>query len=127
MTPILSKEWKSFYQDKTQGLGNKLATVRGLIRDKERVSLLSDAISEGSDWNTIEEKNEDGKIKCQVLAEAIYDVEHIEDELNLDESIKSFLIKVMKGQARISDVNDHIASWITQENLQDMFLISFSE
>ena len=123
----LAKEWKDFYQKKTQGVGTKLSTISNLVHDKEKISGIRDAIAQSSDWLTIVDKDSHNHTMSQNLSQAIYDVEHLEDELKLNEDIKSFISKVINGTARISDINEEIVSWINKENLQDMFVICFDE
>lgn len=123
----LVKEWKDFYQKKTQGVGTKLSTISNLVHDKDKISDIRDAIEQSSDWLTITDRDSDNHTMSQKLSQAIYDVDHLEDELKLNEDIKDFISKVLNGTARISDVNEGIVDWINKENLQDMFVICFDE
>ena len=123
----LIKEWNDFYQKKTQGVGTKLTTVKNLVRDKDKISDIRNAVEQASDWITITDKDSNNHTMSQNLSQALYEVGHIEDELNLNESIKAFISKVINGTARISDINVEVVNWINKEGLQDMFVIEFNE
>ena len=125
--PALTKEWNTFYQGKTKGIGNKLSTISNLVHDKERISRIREGIVNASNWSSIIEKDASEQTTCSKFKQAIYDVDHLEDELNLNDSIKAFVTKVMKGTARLTDVDEDILDWINSENLQDMFVVCFDE
>lgn len=123
----LVKEWKDFYQKKTQGVGTKLSTISNLVHDRDKISDIREVIAQSSDWITITDRDSHNHTMSQKLSQAIYDVDHLEDELKLNDEVKGFISKVLNGTARISDITEGIVDWINKEDLQDMFVICFDE
>ena len=63
--------------------------------------------------------------RLSLLKAAIDRIDELEENLNLSDEIKAFIVKVTSKKARVSDVSEAIIDWIMKENLDDRFVISF--
>lgn len=125
VTPGLSKEWKTFHQQRTSGVSGKLTTIGSLVADKEKISAIRTSISNGSDWSALFLKDDGINTRLQMLKNGICEIEQIEENLDLREEIKDFIISVTRGKAKVTDINDTIIEWIKKENLEGRFVINF--
>lgn len=121
----LSKEWKTFYQQRTSGIAGKLATIGNLVEDQEKIAAIRTNILNGSDWTGLSLKDDGISTRLQMLKSGICEVEQIEKSLDLCDEIKDFVISVTRGKGKVTDINDTIIEWIKKENLEDKFVINF--
>lgn len=113
----LQKEWKDKYNvlnSSVSGLINIVNIVDPQLVSRCKLSIAS-ASSYSSDLNRYKE-----------LKKAIDDINELITKLSLDDEIKSFLTKVGKGTAMISDINDKILRWIYANGLASKMKISFT-
>lgn len=125
LNQALSKEWREFHSKKTNSVVGKLATFGSLASDKDHINAIRDNINDSADWNTLSNNTNATTTKIMRFKSSIDEVDKIEEELNLNDEIKSFIALVTRGKAKITDLNDEIMSWIENENLADKFTIRF--
>ena len=125
VNPALSKEWKAFYKTKTMGVSGKLSSIGSLVSDKNKIDTIRTNINNGSEWAGLLLKGDSVHTRLELLKDGIDQVNQLEQNLNLSEEIKDFLVKVTSGKARVTDVNENIINWIIKENLIEKFVINF--
>ena len=121
----LSKEWKDFHQKKTAGLSAKLSSMGGLVQNPNQIVVIKQNITNGSDWSGLSLKDDGVHTRLELLSQGISQVDQLEQGLNLSDEIKEFIVRVTSGKARVTDLNQNIIDWISNENLVDKFIISF--
>lgn len=125
VNPNLSKEWKTFHQKKTSGVSGKLATIGSLIQDKDKIASIRTNLFNSNDWNGLSLTDDGTNTRLQLLKQSIDEVDQIEQNLNLSDEIKDFVILVTRGIAKVTDLNTTIIDWIKKENLEDKFIVGF--
>lgn len=125
ITPTLAKEWKSFHQSKTNGIGGKLTTIGSLVDNQDEIATVRKRINDASEWSMLSNKDDGEKTRLQLLKASIDEVDAIESKLNLSDEIRDFVSLVTKGRAKITDLTPSVLEWINKENLVDKFVISF--
>lgn len=125
ITPTLAKEWKSFHQSKTNGIGGKLTTIGSLVDNQDEIATVRKRINDASEWSMLSNKDDGEKTRLQLLKASIDEVDAIESKLNLSDEIRDFVSLVTKGRAKITDLTPSVLEWINKENLIDKFVISF--
>lgn len=119
----LSREWESFHRNKTEGILNKLNTFGGLLQDQDQVHRLRNYISGSRGWNGLSLIDNGVYTRLDLLKNAIDEVGHMEESLNLVEEVRDFITLVTRGKARVGDLNETIVDWIQKEGLNDKFVI----
>ena len=113
LNPNLTKEWKAFHRKKTKaGSPDLVAAIRA-------------DISIGYEWTGLSLSDDGTHTRLSLLKAAIDRIDELEENLNLSDEIKAFIVKVTSKKARVSDVSEAIIDWIMKENLDDRFVISF--
>lgn len=125
VTPNLSKEWKDFHQKKTAGLSAKLSSMGGLVKDRTQIAIIKSNINNGNEWAGLLLKDDGIHTRLELLCKGISQVDQLEQNLNLSDEIKEFIVKVTSGKARITDVTPSIVDWIVKENLVEKFIVNF--
>lgn len=125
LTPRLTKEWTAFYQKKTKESISKLNTLGNLTGKPDMIASIRENISNGSEWAGLSLSDDGAHTRLSLLKAAIDKIDELEDNLNISDEIKAFIVKVTNRKARVSDVSDAIIEWIMKEDLNDRFVISF--
>lgn len=125
INPNLSKEWKAYHQKKTKASISKLNTLGNLAGSPEMIVSIRANISNGSEWTGLLLCDDGENTRLSLLISAINKIDELEENLNLSDDVKDFIIKVTSKKARVSDVSESIIEWIKKENLDDKFVISF--
>lgn len=125
VNPILSKEWKAFYKTKTTGLYGKLASMDSLVSDKNQIDTIRTNLTRGNEWSGLLLKDDGVHTRLELLKDGIKQVSQLEQNLNLSDEVKEFVVKVTNGKARITDITNNIIDWIIKENMVDKFAVSF--
>lgn len=125
LSPNLTKEWKAFYQKKTKVSISKLDTLGNLARSPDMIASIRANISNGSEWAGLSLSDDGAHTRLSLLKTAMDKIDELEENLNLSDEIKAFIVKVTGKKARVSDVSEVIIEWIKNENLDDRFVISF--
>lgn len=121
----LTKEWKAFYQKKTKVSISKLDTLGNLAGSPDMIASIRANISNGSEWAGLSLSDDGAHTRLSLLKTAMDKIDELEENLNLSDEIKAFIVKVTGKKARVSDVSEVIIEWIKNENLDDRFVISF--
>ena len=121
----LAKEWKAFHQKKTKVSISKLDTLGNLAGSPDLVAAIRADISNGYEWTGLSLSDDGTHTRLSLLKAAIDRIDELEENLNLSDEIKAFIVKVTSKKARVSDVSEAIIDWIMKENLDDRFVISF--
>lgn len=121
----LTKEWKAFHQKKTKVSISKLDTLGNLAGSPDTIAAIRADISNGSEWAGLSLSDDGAHTRLSLLKAAIDRIDELEENLNLSDEIKAFIVKVTGKKARVSDVSEAIIEWIKKENLDDRFVISF--
>lgn len=127
LTPGLSKEWKTHHQKKTSSVVSKIATIGSLVQDQNKITSIRTNISNSSDWAGLSLKDNGTDTRLELLKSGIYEINQIEESLNLSDEIKSFVVAVTRGKAKAVDITPAIINWINEVNLQDKFVIDFKK
>lgn len=125
LSPNLTKEWKAFYQKKTKVSISKLDTLGNLAGSPDMIASIRANISNGSEWAGLLLSDDGAHTRLSLLKTAMDKIDELEENLNLSDEIKAFIVKVTGKKARVSDVSEVIIEWIKNENLDDRFVISF--
>lgn len=125
INPGLSKEWKAFYQKKTKSSLSKLDTLGNLVGNQDEVITIRANIYNGSEWAGLSLSDDGTYTRLDLLKLSISKIDELEENLNLSNEVKAFIVKVTDGKARITDVTPGIIDWIKKENLDDRFAIHF--
>lgn len=125
VTPNLTKEWKAFYQKKTKVSISKLDTLGNLAGSPDMIASIKADISNGSEWAGLSLSDDGAHTRLSLLKAAMDKIAELEENLNLSDEIKAFIVKVTSKKARVSDVSEAIIEWIKKEDLDDRFVISF--
>ena len=125
LNPNLTKEWKAFHQKKTKVSISKLDTLGNLAGSPDLVAAIRADISIGYEWTGLSLSDDGTHTRLSLLKAAIDRIDELEENLNLSDEIKAFIVKVTSKKARVSDVREAIIDWIMKENLDDRFVISF--
>ena len=125
LNPNLTKEWKAFHQKKTKVSISKLDTLGNLAGSPDSVAAIRADISNGYEWAGLSLSDDGTHTRLSLLKAAIDRIDELEENLNLSDEIKAFIVKVTSKKARVSDVSEAIIDWIMKENLDDRFVISF--
>ena len=121
----LTNEWKAFYQKKTKVSISKLDTLGSLAGSPDTIASIRANISNGSEWAGLSLSDDGTHTRLSHLKVAMDKIDELEENLNLSDEIKAFIVKVSSRKARVSDVSESIIEWIKKENLEDRFVISF--
>ena len=121
----LAKEWKAFHQKKTKVSISKLDTLGNLAGSPDAIAAIRADISNGCEWAGLSLSDDGTHTRLSLLKVAIDRIDELEENLNLSDEIKAFIVKVTNKKARVSDVSEAIIDWIMKENLDDRFVISF--
>lgn len=113
----LSKEWKMKHAALSQSTNGLINIVN--VVDPQLVSRCKADIEFAGLYSTDIQRFKN-------LKKAIDDINDLVDKLNLDDEIKTFLNKVGKGTAMMSDVNDKILKWVYAKNLSSKMKITFT-
>jgi len=124
--PNLSKEWKSFYQKKTTGSISKLNSLGKLAHDSEWVNNSRQLISNASEWNGLLLEDDGNNSRLDLFIREIDEIDKLEQNLNISDEIKEFLVLVTTRKAKICDINEDVIDWIKNERLEDKFVICFN-
>lgn len=127
LTPGLSKEWKTHHQKKTSSVVAKIATIGSLVQDQNKITSIRTNISNSSDWAGLSLKDNGTDTRLELLKSGIYEINQIEESLNLSDEIKNFVVAVTRGKAKAVDITPAIINWINEVNLQDKFVIDFKK
>ncbi len=125
LTPNLTKEWKVFHQKKTKASISKLDTLGGLAGSPDTIASIKTNISNGSEWAGLALSDDGANTRLSLLKASMDKIDELEENLNLSDEIKAFIVKVTSKKARVSDVSEAIKEWIKKESLDDRFIISF--
>lgn len=125
VNPNLAKEWKAFHQKKTKNSLSKLDTLGNLADSPEMIATIRENIGRGSEWAGLSLCDDGTHTRLTLLKSAIDKINELEENLNLSEEIKAFIVKVTNRKARITDISPAIIEWIQKESLNEKFVISF--
>lgn len=126
LNPNLSREWKVFHQEKTKVSISKLDTLGNLAGSPDMIASIRTNISNGSEWAGLSLSDDGEHTRLSLLKAAIDKIDDLEENLNLSDEIKAFIMKVTSKKARVSDVSEAVIKWIKNENLDDKFVISYT-
>lgn len=125
VNPNLAKEWKTYHQKKTKSSISKLDTLGNLAGNQETIAVIRTNISNGSEWAGLSLSDDGVHNRLYLLKSAMDKIDELEENLNLSDEIKEFIVKVTGRKARITDATPTIIDWIKKENLDDKFAINF--
>ncbi|MBE5958722.1 MAG: hypothetical protein E7254_07675 [Lachnospiraceae bacterium] len=125
--PSLTREWKDYYLRISSPVRSKIATVGSLVQDQNKLSMIKNRIANASEWTGLSLKDDGNQTRLDWLKMSIDEVDKIEEELNLTEEIKNFVIAVTRKKAKVVDITPSIIEWINEEKLGDNFVIEFKK
>lgn len=113
-------EWQKYYESDPKKQISSLKTIKSIVPNKAKVEGTTQKITNGYSLNFGNRKN------IFELKNALDDAQKILDSLNLNSSVRLFLIKVSEGNANLSDLNPDVTKWLNSNNIKDKFKISFA-
>ncbi len=125
VNPNLAKEWKTYYQKKTKSSLSKLNTLGKLADSPDMIESIRTNISNGSEWAGLSLADDGVHTRLSLFKDSIDKIDELEEDLNLNDEIKAFIVKVTNRKARITDISPAIIEWIQKENLDEKFVINF--
>ncbi len=125
VNPNLAREWKTFHQKKTKNSLSKLDTLGNLAGSPEMIASIRTNILGGSEWAGLSLCDDGTHTRLYLLKSAIDKIDELEENLNLSDEIKVFIVKVTNRKARITDISPAIIEWIQKESLDEKFVINF--
>ncbi len=125
VNPNLAKEWKAYHQKKTKSSLSKLDTLGNLAGSPDMIASIKANIAGSSEWAGLTFSDDGVHTRLSLLKESIDQIDELEENLNLSDEIKAFIVKVTNKKARLSDVSPSILEWIKIESLDDKFVINF--
>lgn len=127
LTPGLSKEWKAHHQKKTVSVIAKISTIGTLAQDQDKIARIRTNISSASDWSGLSLMDNGTDTRLELLKSGIDEINQIEENLNLRDEVKNFVVAVTKGKAKATDITPDIINWIYEVGLQDKFVVDFKK
>ncbi|GEM_PF-915906 len=127
VTPGIAKEWKVFHQKKTSGVVAKIASIGSLVKDQNKIETIRTNVTNASDWAGLSLKDDGNNTRLELLKNGIEEVDKIEEELNLSEEVRNFVISVTRGKAKVTDITQNVIDWINKAKLEDKFVIDFKK
>ncbi|WP_394921781.1 hypothetical protein [uncultured Robinsoniella sp.] len=127
VTPGIAKEWKAFHQKKTSGVVAKIASIGSLVKDQNKIETIRINVTNASDWPGLSLKDSGNNTRLELLKNGIEEVDKIEEELNLSEEVRNFVISVTRGKAKVTGITQNVIDWINEANLEDNFVIDFKK
>lgn len=121
----LAKEWKAYYQMKTKSSLSKLDTLGNLAGSPDMIASIKANIAEGGEWAGLTFSDDGVHTRLFLLKESIDRIDELEENLNLSDEIKAFIVKVTNKKARLADVTSSILEGLKKEGLDDKFVINF--
>ena len=108
--------WERFYNFKTETIISTLKVIKNIdsFHIKESLEKINAAKAFDLDVSTY-----------QSLKKELDDSKKYIDEMNLNDEIKSFLIKMNSGEATLNDITGSIKCWLNDERLEKRIKISF--
>lgn len=125
VNPNLAKEWKAYHQEKTKSSLSKLDTLGNLAGSPDMIASIRTNISNGSGWAGLSLADDGVHTRLSLLKASIDKIDELEENLNLSDEIKAFIVKVTNRKARITDISPAIIDWIRKESLDEKFVINF--
>lgn len=111
--------WKEAANDLSNGVENSLASLKGLLSNKQEAEDILDALRKakvllpgsGKAIDTFLDNVKRGK--------------GLIDGLHLDEEAEKFIVKVRIQQATVADLTPHIMDWLKENNLTGQIKVRF--
>ncbi len=125
VNPNLEKEWKAYHQKKTKISFSKLDTLGSLAGSPDMIASIKENIAGGGEWAGLTFTDDGVHTRLFLLKESIDQIDELEENLNLSDEIKAFIVKVTNKKAKLTDVTPSILEWIKRESLDDKFVINF--
>lgn len=113
-------EWQKYYESVPKKQISSLKTIKSIVPNKAKVEGTTQKITNGYSLNFGNRKN------IFELKNALDDAQNILDSLNLNTSVRLFLLKVSEGNANLSDLNPDVTKWLNSNNIKEKFKISFA-
>lgn len=110
--------WKESIGKKADSSLNSILALKQLFSDTDLIKDLINRLNRAKDLP---------KSK-QMLRNFIEDIDYADSKikrLNLNPEIEDFIVKVTKGTARFSDLNDNILNWIHNNKIENKLAIYF--
>lgn len=111
--------WKEAANDLLNGVENSLASLKGLLQNKQEVEGLLYALQKAK--VSIPESPK----AIDTFLENVKRGKDLIDELHLDEEVEKFIEKVRNQQATVADLSPHIMDWLKENYLTDQIKIRF--
>lgn len=125
VNPNLTKEWKEYHQKRTKSSLSKLDTLGNLAGSPNKIAEIKEKIAGGSEWAGLSLCDDGIHTRLSLLKSAIDQIDELEENLNLSDEIKAFIVKVTNRKAKITDISPAIVEWVQKESLSGKFVIIF--
>jgi len=113
----IEKEWETFYRAKNSELINGLNIIVLVHSTPTVVKSCISAVNKCEKWPLSQESIDSYK-------EARQKADDLLKEMNFDDEIRDFLIKVRDKKATLTDITPSILEWIQSENISDKVSLS---
>lgn len=122
----LRSEWNGFYQKQMLTQAGKIKLVSQLSVDKTALNAINNRMNQAASWDNLHTIDSNGKSVFDNYVSSIESLQQAENDLHLSPGIRSFLSKVNKGTAGISDITPEIIAWIKEQKLEKVFSIKYA-
>lgn len=112
----LETEWKIYFTNSMSSTLKTLVLIQD-ITDKNVANYISD-ISNGKEWNS----SFDSKLNS---FRAMKSANDIIANLNINDEVNNFLLKVSKNRATLADLTDNVMKWVQENHLKSKIRLSF--
>ena len=111
--------WKEAANDLSNDVENSLASLKGLLPNKQEAENLLDALEKAKISLPGSEKAIDAFLDNVKRGKGLI------DGLHLDEEAEKFIVKVRTQQATVADLTPHIMDWLKENHLTGQIRVRF--
>ena len=111
--------WKEAANDLSNGVENSLASLKGLLQNKQEAEDLLETLQKAK-------VSIPGSSKAiDTFLENVKRGKGLIDGLHLDEEAEKFIVKVRTQQATVADLSPHIMDWLKENHLTGQIKVRF--
>lgn len=113
----IEKEWEIYFYETNEKMLDDLGVLKVISNNKMEISRITSRINKYKEW-PVNEEVKDFYLESKEKAYKIL------NEMEFDEEIEEFLIKVRDKEATLNDLTDSVIEWIRKEDLSSNIMLS---
>ena len=121
---MLKNSWAAYYSSVGLPAKTQINLLSGLSTNKEQYLRIEAAINKAKEWDGLAQ-TENGKSRIENFSNGLKEIDQFQSSLNLNTEVTTFLRTVANGKADIQDLTDNIIKWIDENDIGNMFSITF--